>query len=346
MGKDFKTRFVDVTKFPHSIPYISEPNSIPNDDYHNSDKYSAFLSSTSIKAYEVSPLWFKYTVENGGKSISKEAQVWGNAYHDYMASLANTKSDAGFMREYEIFDEPKNPTTQKPYGLDTKKYEETERIVRESSGKTPLGKSVYNHIKEMVLHLLYGNKENSKDIRTLIKYGFAERSYFCEYLGVYFKFRKDLSTGKKIIDWKAITADDLHADTIRKIIFDFGYDLSAAFYQFFDHEITGEWKYFYWVFQQKTPPYDFVLVDSQPFTYQFATEEINGKKEKIVTDVGIGARKFHALLDQHIHCVENNYWPGAAIFIPEETFGINRGKRIMQCEIPLYQSKDIIFYNE
>lgn len=341
-----ESRFTDISKFPFSLPYVSEPNEIPNEEYHNDEKYSAFISSTGLKLYKTSPLWFKWAIENDAADISKEAQVKGNGYHDYLASLTNCGSDAQFMNDYVLFEEPVNKTTGSPYGINTKAYAEAEaEAMYLNQGKQLITNATLKEIKDMVNHLLYGSRENSKDIRTLIKFGKAERSYFCEYQGCYFKFRTDLSTGKKIVDWKTIAADNLHEDTIRKQIFTYGYDVSAAFYQFFNKIITGQWKDFYWVFQQKSPPYDFVIVDSQSFTYEFATEVINGKREKIVVNSNIGGRKFHALLEQHIHCVEENYWPGAAIFIPEGSFGATKGKRIMDCEIPGYLSKDLIFHN-
>jgi PDDEXK-like domain of unknown function (DUF3799) len=340
------SRFSDASKFPFTLPYVSRPDAIPNEDYHNGEQFAAFISSTGLKEYKKSPLWFKYAVENNAGDISKEAQVVGSAYHDYLASIANCGTNKLFMDAYAIFEEPVNPSTQKPYGIGTGKYDEAENKARaEHPGKMLITKASLKTIKEMVNHLLYGSKENSSDIRMLLRHGKAERSYFCEYEGAYFKFRTDLSTARKIVDWKTVSVDDLHMDTIIKIINNFGYDISAAFYQFFNHIISGRWKEFYWVFQQKSPPYDFVIVNSAPFTYEFANETINGKRQKIVVETNVGARKFHALLDQHIHCVENNYWPGAAVFIPEGTFGVTKGKRIMECELPPYHKKEITFYN-
>lgn len=340
------SRFNDVSKFPFSLPYISKPDAIPNEEYHNSEQYGAFISSTGLKQYKTSPLWFKYAVENDAGDISKEAQVMGNGYHDYLASLANCKSDKLFMDAYAIFEEPVNPRTGEPYGISTKAYAEAEEKARaDNPGKMLITQASLDTIKQMVNHLQYGSKENSKDIRMLLRYGRAERSYFCEYEGAYFKFRTDLNTSKKIVDWKTVAVDDLHMDTITRVIFKYGYDISAAFYQFFNKIITGKWKEFYWVFQQKSPPYDFVIVDAAPFTYELANETINNQRQRIVANTNIGARKFHALLDQHIHCVENNYWPGAAIFVPEGDFGITKGKRIMKCDIPAYQRKELTFYN-
>ena len=340
------SRFTDISKFPFTLPYVSKPDAIPNEDYHGSEKFAAFISSTGLKHYKTSPLWFKHVIETDDGGISKDAQVMGNAYHDYLASIANCGDTKLFFDNYVLFTEPVNPRTNEPYGISTKAYTDAEEQARaDNPNKMLITQHILDVIEAMVKHLRFGSRENSGDIRLLLRHGRAERSYFCEYEGAYFKFRTDLSTSKKIVDWKSVSADDLHMETITRLIFNYGYDISAAFYQFFHKITTGRWKEFYWVFQQKSPPYDFVIVNSAPFTYEFSNEIINNKREKIVTNTNIGARKFHALLDQHIKCVEDNYWPGAAVFIPEGTFGVTKGKRIMECDLPLYHRKEIIFYN-
>ena len=42
----------------------------------------------------------------------------------------------------------------------------------------------------------------SKQIRQILKWGKAEVSHFVEYEGCKFKYRPDVETAKKIIDWK------------------------------------------------------------------------------------------------------------------------------------------------
>jgi len=332
----------DISRFQHKIPYISEPDEIRNEDYHNHPEYLMFISSTSLKNYKTSPKWFLYTLSNNeSKGISQEAQVKGNAYHDALASIANCGNYSLFENAYFMFDAPINERTGNPYGYETKAYKEAvEEAGLANPGKNLLMKEELDNTKAMINALLYGSKHNSADIRMLLKNGVGEQSFFCEYMGSYFKFRTDLMTKKKIVDWKSIGADDLHSDTITKQIVKFGYDISAAFYQFFYHHITGEWKEFYWVFQQKTPPYDFVIVDSQPWTYAFETELVKGKRERVVTNMNPGAMKFSAMLEEHLECMGNKTWHGASVFI-EPNF---RGKRIMKNKTPFWD-KELIYYD-
>ena len=330
----------DIGNFPYSVPYISGPDEIDNEDYHNNPKFKMFVSSTGIKNYMISPKYFLFTIMNPDtKSISEEAQVKGNAYHDALASIANSGNYSLFDSKYFLFEEPINEKTGSPYGYTTKAYQEAKQeAILKNSGKTPIMASEVTEIKKMIDQLLYGSRHNSNDIKMLLKNGLAEQSFFCKHSDSFFKFRTDLLTKNKIVDWKSIGSDDLHEQTIRRQISKFGYDVSAAFYQYFYHEITGDWMDFFWVFQQKTPPYDFVIVDSAPWTYSFQKERFGGKVQKMVTEINVGARKFLSMLEQHLICMEENQWDGASILI-EPNF---LGKRIMQNK-PYYEP-ELIYY--
>ena len=160
----------------------------------------------------------------------------------------------------------------------------------------------------------------SEQVCKLLKWGKPEVSHFIEYEGCKFKWRPDLETRRKIVDWKTVATDDLSERSINAQIAKFGYDISAAFYLFMEHERTGQWKQFYWVFVSKQPPYDAVLVDASEWTY---------KHEDGIVLPQVGAIKMKALLDLHIKCTREQSWPGAEIFIPQS----DNGMRIM-CPIP------------
>jgi len=186
----------------------------------------------------------------------------------------------------------------------------------------------------MVSELLNGCRQTSKDIRQIIKWGKAEVSHFVMFEGCKFKYRTDVETGKKILDWKTVAVDDLHEDTINKIISKFKYDISAAFYQFMEHERTGIWKDFFWTFQQKSAPFDAVLVSAENWCYSETDEIIK---------MGVGAHRFMNLLNQHLHCTINNDFDGAQVFI-QPGF---KARRIMTPQAPGYEAnKQLTFYND
>ena len=309
---------------------------LPNEEYHGGIPYNEYLSSTSLKDYIVSPKYAEYKRKNPELfEISEEASGKGSLYHSCLESIVNTGDTKKFENRVFVFEPPVNEKTGKPYGYETKTYQEALFDERgRNPGKQLVSQSDLDSVLRMIDELLNHCRQTSKDIKRLIRWGEAEVSHFVEYNGCKFKYRPDLETTKKIVDWKTTAADDLHEDTINKIILKFKYDISAAFYQFFEHERTGIWKDFYWVFQQKQPPYDAVLVSAENYGYFY-----DGK----IVKMGAGAHKFTALLNQHIYCIQNNDFDGSQVFIRPEFMK----RRIMKPTAPGYETMKLLtYYND
>ena len=307
---------------------------LDNDQYHNGDPYKEWLSSTSIKDYMVSPKFAKYKKEHPlDFGISNDASEKGSLYHAYMESMVNYEDTSHWLDEYFVFDSPVNERTGKPYGRDSQKFMEAFEIAKsENEGKNPISQADVDLVNTMADQLLNNCRETSRQIRTIIKQGKAEISHFVEFQGCKFKYRPDVETKKKIVDWKTVAADDLHEDTVIHIINKFHYGISAAFYQFFEHEQSGVWKNFYWVMQQKSPPFDAVLVSAANWGYHWDGQMVS---------LGASALEFEKLRDQHIYCQQNNDWDGAQIFI-QPGF---KGHRIMEADAPSYGKNLYNFYN-
>lgn len=307
---------------------------LENEIYHRGDGYDQYLSSTQIKDFLVSPKYAKYKHDHPEEFvISDDALEFGSMYHAYMESLHNHGDDREFAKFYTVFTAPVNEKTGKPYGRDTQKYiSALEAAQAENPNLTFVSEDRVELVKLMVNELLNNCGETSKQVKTLLRQGQTEVSHFVEYEGVKFKFRPDLETKRKIVDWKTTTADSLHPSAIAKTITKFGYGISAAFYQFFEHEQSGVWKDFYWVFQQKTPPYDAVMVSAEQWAYSY-------NREYDMVSMGPSAILFKKLLDQYIECVKSGEFPGAEVFI-EPGF---RGHRIMSVDAPTFNT-DFKFY--
>lgn len=316
--------------------FIAEPIVIglDNETYHRGKGYDQYLSSTQMKDFLVSPKYAKYKRDHPEEFVmSDDALEFGSMYHAYMESLHDYGDESEFRKSYMVFSAPVNEKTGKPYGRDTQKYlsalesaqAENPDIAFVSEGRVEL-------VRAMVNELLNNCCETSKQVRTLLKQGQTEVSHFVEYEGCKFKFRPDLETKRKIVDWKTTTSDSLHPSAIAKTITKFGYGISAAFYQFFEHEQSGVWKDFYWVFQQKTPPYDAVMVSAEQWAYSY-------NREYDMVSMGPSALLFKKLLDQYVECVKSGYFPGAEVFI-EPGF---MGHRIMSVDAPIYNT-DFKFY--
>lgn len=319
----------------HDIPYISGPNEISNDTYHNGPEYQDFISSTSLKHYMVSPKYAKWAREN--KEIKEsEALRRGSVYHDMLFSLINHGDFSYFNKKWAVFDPPINPKTNQPYGAATKKFLDEFELQKLDKGVDDLcGKNEMNEAKAMIQELLAGNNHLSHIIKQFLKNGKAEQSHFLQYQGIGFKYRTDLKTRKIILDWKTTTLENPKVEHFPRQIIKFGYHVSAAMYQFFEHELTGHWRKFYWVVQEKEPPYDFTILDANEWTWK-----VNPSGE---IEMGVGALEFIRLLEQHILCEENQEWPGYSIFIQPDW----KNYRIGIPEVPgYYKNRDFNFYND
>ena len=298
---------------------------LSNEAYHHEAPYSEYLSSSQLKRYTVSPKAFKFALDNP-KEEKSDALRFGSLFHDLMASCAEhhdngTAAIAEWLRGIAVFKPPVNEKTGQPYGNTTKRYAtDYEAFLQANECKTIASQEEVDTVLKMNQSLLIGCGATSEQVCKLLKWGKPEVSHFIEYEGCKFKWRPDLETRRKIVDWKTVATDDLSERSINAQIAKFGYDISAAFYLFMEHERTGQWKQFYWVFVSKQPPYDAVLVDASEWTY---------KHEDGIVLSQVGAIKMKALLDLHIKCTREQSWPGAEIFIPQS----DNGMRIM-CPIP------------
>lgn len=310
---------------------------LPNEEYHRGKQYKNFLSSTQIKDYIVSPKFARFKALHPELfEIGVETSEKGSLYHDAMESIVNTGSLDKWRNNLLIFQPPINERTGQPYGRETQKYNTAlDEVTASNPGKTLTSEADIRLVETMVYELLNNCGETSKQIKQVLNFKKtkAEVSHFVEYQGCKFKYRPDVETAKKIIDWKTVSADNLHEDTINKIISKFQYGISAAFYQFFEHERTGVWKDFYWVMQQKSAPYDAVFVSAANWAYHV---------EDGIVRMGASALMFVKLLEQHIYCSQNDKFDGAQVFI-QPGF---KGRRIMMPEPPIFdKNKMFNFYN-
>lgn len=311
---------------------------LPNNEYHRGEKYKEYLSSTSLKDYMVSPKFARFKALHPELfEIGVEAAEKGSLYHDAMESIVNTGSLDKWRNSLLIFQPPINERTGCPYGRETQKYKDAlAEAIDSNPGKSLTSSADVQLVETMVFELLNCCRETSRQIKQILsfKQTKAEVSHFVEYQGCKFKYRPDVETAKKIIDWKTVAVDDLHEDTVNRVVAKFHYGISAAFYQFMEHERTGVWKEFYWVMQQKTAPYDAVFVSAANWAYHM---------EDGVVKMGASALVFKKLLEQHIYCSQNNDFDGAQIFI-QPGF---KGRRIMIPDTPSFEKNRLFnFYNK
>ena len=294
------------------LPFISDPEAITNNDYHKGQQFKDFISSSRFKDLAVSPKYFRYKELNPEPDVPKPHFILGSVYHDMLAAIANTGDIDNYKKNWHIFEPPVNEKTRLPYGATSQAYLAAYNQANVEAGSRDLcSQDDVNTAMAMIGELIDKNSHLSKDIRFLLKVGKAEISHFCNYEGQGFKFRTDLKTGSKIVDWKSCPLGSAHPAEVDRTISKYNYHISAAFYQFFDFCITGQWRSFYWVFQEKEPPYDFIIESADNWAFEISKDD-NGNQIALPK---IGATMFLKMLDIYIECRDKNNYPGYSAYI-------------------------------
>lgn len=299
---------------------------LSSEDYHFKEPYREYLSSSALKHYLKSPRFAKYMLDNPTEEKS-EAMQFGLLFHYMMAHYAENGYSIRSVNKWHfklgVFHPPINKKTGAKYGISTNAYKRAyESFLEENKNRIVCSIGDYDLLCAMGRSLLDECGETSEQVKKLLKWGRPEVSHFVEYEGCKFKYRPDLETRRKIVDWKTVSTDDLSEENINRIILKFGYHISAAFYTFFEHERTGLWKTFYLVLVSKVAPYDAVMVDMANYGYRYLPEY-----DMVVP--GPGAMEFKKLLDLHIKCTRDNEWPGTETFIQSDN-----GVRVMEIQPP------------
>ena len=336
--------------------FKTKPNEITAETYHRSEEYKKYISSSVLKQMLVSPKWMRYCQLNpDDKRIGLEVQLKGNVYHDMLASITNCGGLKDFYNTWVVFTPPVNDKTGKAYGYTSLKFTDAyESFKAANEGKEVCSQTEIDMANAMIEELLNGNSHLSSDVKFLIKHGKAEVSHFAEYEDLFFKYRTDLETNTKIVDWKSCGFEEPKIENWGRKAIKYGYDISAAFYQYFEFISTGKWKKFYWVAQEKEPPFDFNIIDAGNFAFEIYngefkdsviipedSENFSFKTETQIAVAGPGAIKMLKLLEEYIYCSDKNAWPGYSIFTKPDW----KNRRIAQSDVPGWDKANS-FYND
>lgn len=170
-----------------------------------------YVTSHSLATYRKSPLLFKQQREGLASGGDNEAFAFGRAFH-VLALEGRDAYEARFARGGPI-----NPTTDKPYGSDTKKFREWVATI----GKPAITQDEAIEI-ELMADAIRGHPEASK----LLANGLSERVIRQELCGVPCQSRIDWLTEGAIVDVKS-TRD---LDEFESQIVEYGYVEQLAFY--------------------------------------------------------------------------------------------------------------------
>lgn len=303
---------------------------LSNKAYHFEAPYTDYLSSSQLKFYSKSPRYAKFMLDSAAAEES-DALRFGSLFHDIMAALSDGATLSEVLDAIVVFEPPINESRGIPYTVTSGKYKDAYAQFLDAAKCSLVATADEKAtVSLMIRSLLNDSGATSAQVRKLLRWGKAEVSHFVEYEGCRFKYRPDLESPRKIVDWKTVATDDLSEENLNRIILRYGYHISAAFYQFFEHERTGVWKQFIIVFVSKVAPYDCVMVDMSTYGYRYIADAD-------YVCIGPGAIEFKKLLDLHIKCTKENYWPGAEAFIPADN-----DIRILEIQPPRYYENKFI----
>lgn len=295
-----------------------------NEEYHSNKNY---VGSTSLKELKISPLHFA-----NQQKKETEALFFGSAYHCYILEPEKfdleyyTIDDVEFCNsliQYGKLDKKGNRVEiSKPRA--TSEYKEWHEMqISRAEGKILIDKTDIDVIKSMNERLF-----SNRYIRSLLKDGEAEKSYYCDLeiftgqsIGV--KVKPDYCKPKKrlIIDLKTCGKGKASKLEFPKHAADLDYHISAALYSDILSMNEGkdmEWDFIF-IAQEKEFPYAFNVFKSSP---QFISQ---------------GRYEYELLLQLLAWCKENDKWPGYQVWC-ENQYGIN------DLFLPKYAINEIEFY--
>lgn len=258
-----------------------------NEFYHSQPS----ISASGLKLMKKSPAHYNESKIN---PISQtDAMYFGELYHTFI--LENDR----FYKEYTVINESKRPDQKHGMGAIANK-------VWLESFQNPVTASTHEQLKAM-REVLFRHPY----AKALLTGGEFEHSYYCKLdiganIPVEVRFRPDHVRHDKriIVDLK--TAADASDDGFKKASANFDYQIQAALYSdLMELAMEETLGYdFFFVAQEKTPPYAFNIFESSP---QF---------------LSVGRYEYELLLMLYAYCEETGNWPGYQVFC-QNRFGVN-----------------------
>jgi len=212
---------------------------LTHDEYH-ADKERISASGLKIIAGQ-SLCHFKNRQE--GEQDESDALIFGGAYHCFILERNE------FYRKYRIFDEAERPEPEKNMSSNrNKEWKAAGFTAAASAGQTVITRADYETIKEMRT-ALYQNS----DVAELLTGGETEVSFHFDIGNLQGKCRFDYVKGGMAIDLK--TTKDASPREFGMDAYRRKYHIQAAFYSDVLTAERGEKTAFYYIAQEKKPPF-------------------------------------------------------------------------------------------
>jgi len=238
---------------------------ITNSEYHS--EYKSFLSSSDLRRILRSPAHWR-----SPQPAASKAQEFGTLAHEAIL-------------EPDLFAARCRPSSR----ID-RRTTEGKTIAQWQASQTEIfgikfiEEAVFNQIEALA-----ANVHSCLGSSGLLTEGLAERSGFTEMCGVNVRIRPDYLKDNIIVDVK--TSYDSRIESFQRSIFQYNYELQAAFYLDCAELIDGKKRKFLWVVVESEAPYGVCVYEP--------SEDVLERGRKL----------YRQALKTYIECAELDYWP-------------------------------------
>ena len=238
---------------------------IPNSEYHS--EYSTYLSSSDLRRILRSPAHWR-----APKPATSKAQEFGTLAHEAVLEPDSWKARCRPSSKID------RRTTE------GKAVAQWQANQTEKFGIQFIDETLYNQIEALAanVHARLGNSG-------LFTGGVAELSGFSEIYGCNVRIRPDYLKDDLIIDLK--TSSDSRIENFQRSIFNYGYDLQAAFYLDCAFEIDGKARKFLWVVVESDAPHGVCVYEPDEAVLER------------------GRKLYRQAIKTYLECAEIDYWP-------------------------------------
>jgi len=272
MGRKQKKATIDEGFFP----------GIPNSDYHGI-KYREYIGHSGLVKLLVSPAHFKaYQSEDSKQTPAME---FGSAAHLVMLE--------DYGKKVAVCDITKRDGSPLDYWSEAGRKWKEDMIVGGYEAAVLLKDwdTLMDMRKQLFKHPIAKN---------LVSMGKAEQSGFFmnrRFEGVKCKVRVDflIDDGSLLAFTDYKTASDASPDAFGKAAYDYGYDIQAAFYREAGEVLLGRKPHFFFIAQEKEPPYAVAVYCANDFEDQ--------AKDSVFTEMG--SKRVNRAMETYWKCIEN-----------------------------------------
>lgn len=270
------------------VPEAGRHEDVPEETYHH--EWDA-MNASRLKWLDRSPYHYRYFVDNPGTQVETPSMKFGTAVH--CAVCEPNRFDDIYRLDPT---KPDSDVAYPPGWRNSKAYKVAKSDLLEH-GYRVLDQNGFDACRK-IRDRLWTEKGHHRDILEAVTGAEVSFALDCPRTGLRCKIRTDLLAPGIHVDLK--TAESL--SQFERSIFNFGYHLSAPFYQdLLAYHYPGDFDAHFFLVVEVAKSGDKVVA-KQPF--EFALYQLDEDA------MDLGRRKVEKLMDLALKCTESNEWPG------------------------------------